>query len=131
MVKNNEKLKDAVAYHDDYGRWYLKLVYSYEDDRGLHDLIYPKVQFPFSTTIYPEVQFPPISMYGNGSMPPFIEPFDRLDLLEDDVINPNDGAKYTSNLVDILIKPKVHEMTIDEIEQKLGYGIKIINKKGQ
>jgi len=129
MVKNNEKLKDAVAYHDDSGRWYLKLVYSYEDDRGLHDLIYPKVQFPFSTMLPPDVHFPPNDRYRCRFIP-FIEPFDRLDLLEDDVINPNDGAKYTSNLVDILIKPKVNEMTIDEIEQKLGYSIKIINKKG-
>ena len=32
-------------------------------------------------------------------------------------------------VVDNLVKPAVHEMTIDEIEKELGYKIKIINKE--
>ena len=32
-------------------------------------------------------------------------------------------------VVDNLVKPAVHEMTIDEIEKELGYKVKIINKE--
>lgn len=32
-------------------------------------------------------------------------------------------------VVDNLIKPAVHEMTIEEIEKELGYKVKIINKE--
>lgn len=30
-----------------------------------------------------------------------------------------------------IIKPAVHEMTLEEIEKELGYSVKIVNKKGE
>lgn len=38
----------------------------------------------------------------------------------------NDLAAWV--FVDELIKPKVHEMTLEEIEKKLGYSVKIVSK---
>lgn len=32
-------------------------------------------------------------------------------------------------IIDNLIKPAIHDMTIEEIEKELGYKIKIVNKE--
>ena len=32
-------------------------------------------------------------------------------------------------MADILIKPKIHEMTLEEVEEKLGYKVKIVSNK--
>lgn len=44
----NEKLVAATAYTDDYGAWFMELRYKYEDEKGLHERYYPKLEFPFS-----------------------------------------------------------------------------------
>lgn len=48
-MKKNQKLDTAFAYQDKSGNWYMKLTYAYEDEKGLHKVIFPKVEFPFVT----------------------------------------------------------------------------------
>lgn len=43
----NAKLVDATAYQDENGTWYIKLLYEYEDEFGVHRRYCPKVEFPF------------------------------------------------------------------------------------
>ena len=43
-------LKDAQIYIQD-GSRYLKLVYEYEDDNGIHELTIPQVEFPFGNRL--------------------------------------------------------------------------------
>ena len=45
-VKTSCFLKDAQIYMLD-GSRYLQLVYQYEDEVGIHELIIPQVEFPF------------------------------------------------------------------------------------
>ena len=48
-MRKNQKLDTAFAYQDKSGNWYMKLTYAYEDEKGLHKVIFPKVEFPFVT----------------------------------------------------------------------------------
>lgn len=53
----NAKLVDAVAYTDNNGTWYMELKYTYEDEAGLHERYYPKVEFPFFCGKLPPEEF--------------------------------------------------------------------------
>ena len=44
-------------------------------------------------------------------------------------MDPRNGEEYTSSVVDILVEPAVHELTLKEIEEKLGYIVKIVSEK--
>ena len=39
------------------------------------------------------------------------------------------GIDTPNYAFDIVTEPAVHEMTLDEIEEKLGYKVKIVNKE--
>ena len=46
----------------------------------------------------------------------------------------DDGADIKHNNVvflDVITKKKVHEMTLEEIEKKLGYSVKIVTKENK
>ena len=49
-VKTNCFLKEAKIYMQD-GVRYLRLVYQYEDDNGIHELTIPQVEFPFGNRL--------------------------------------------------------------------------------
>ena len=44
---------------------------------------------------------------------------------------PVDGVNRAVSYIDKIIKPAVHEMTLEEIEKELGYSVKIVNEKGE
>ena len=48
IMKRNVQLVEATAYTDDYEDWFLKLVYTYDDDKGKHQVTFPKVDLPFN-----------------------------------------------------------------------------------
>ena len=127
IMDNLEKncfLKDAQIYIQD-GSRYLKLVYEYEDSYGIHELTIPQVEFPFGnclnlTHIYDETN------------PALRRVFIRL-CTEGDVANvylhnskSHDGLVYYT---DKIIKHQPKKMTLEEIEQKLGYKIEIVSSK--
>ena len=59
MGKNNAELTSITPFKED-DRWYLKLVYKYEDKRGKHTVVIPKAAIPFVQTRvpYPNSQIP-------------------------------------------------------------------------
>ena len=116
-------LKDAQIYIQD-GSRYLKLVYEYEDSYGIHELTIPQVEFPFGNRLNL------IHIYENN---PALRRLSIRLCTEGDVTSvylydtkSNDGLVY---YVDKIIKRKPKKMTIEEIEQKLGYKVEIVSSK--
>lgn len=132
-VKNNlkaEKVKlvDATAYQDENGTWYMELQYEYEDESGVHRRYYPKVEFPFFCGKLPPEEFSS-DRYGRDELT--ISLFtNEVAVFRGNFWNNHSGQlMHDVCVVDNLVKPVVHEMTIEEIEKKLGYKIKIVNKE--
>lgn len=122
-LRNKCFLKDAQIYIQDDTR-YLKLVYEYEDSYGIHELTLPQVEFPFGNRLNLK--------YIYEANPALRRVSIRL-CTEGDVANvflydtkTDDGFMYYT---DKIIKYKPKKMTIEEIEQKLGYKIEIVSGK--
>ncbi len=110
-------LKTAHVYCES-GKYYLKLVYEYENDDGTHQLIYPKVVFPFPQNWIPYMEID--SALGGESIS--LQPYPTCTALPGDVTATNYAGvtiATDSSVVDCLIKKKVHKMTIEEIEKSL------------
>lgn len=123
----NVKLVDAKAYKGN-GTWYVELLYEYEDGSGVHRRYYPKVEFPFFCGKLPPEEFSS-DRFGRGEL--------TIGLIANEVAvfrgnfcNPMSGQiVHDVCVIDNLVKPAVHNMTIEEIEKELGYKINIINKE--
>lgn len=115
----NVRLVSLEMYQED-EEYFLKAIYRFEDESGVWEETYPKIHLPivtyrrplitceFSTTL---VNYAYVNL-GFGDLP----------LKED-----HNGVYGERKLV----KEKVHDMTISEIEKKLGYRIKIVGEKGE
>ena len=126
----NVKLVDATAYQVETGTWYMELQYEYEDESGVHRRYYPKVEFPFSCWTLPQEEF---SSDRSGRDELTISLFSsEVAVFRGNFCNPMTGQLMKDVcIIDNLVKPAVnaHEMTVEEIEKKLGYKIKIVNKE--
>ena len=123
-----EKLVDAVTYQDENGTWYMGLKYEYEDESGIHERYYPKVEFPFFCGKLPDEEFSS-DRFGRDELTISLF-FFFLAVFRGNFCSHHSGQLMRDVcVIDNLIKPAVHEMTIDEIEKELGYKIKIINKE--
>ena len=128
LKAENVKLVDATAYQVENGTWYMGLKYRYEDESGIHERYYPKVEFPFFCGKLPSEEFSS-DRFGRDELT--ISLFtNEVAVFRGNFWNRRSGQLMRDVcVVDNLIKPDVHEMTIDEIEKELGYKIKIINKE--
>ena len=54
MGKNNAELTSITPFKEN-DRWYLKLIYKYEDKVGKHTVVIPKAAVPFSQGCVPYV----------------------------------------------------------------------------
>lgn len=149
------KLKDISTYEEK-GRFYMKLTYVYEDTKGNeHTRIYPKVDFPIALStdlpIVEEMSFGPgmISRNdlqisygdvfihtGSVSVPANIDIAERVGpgpLKEPVPDISTDVSRYDRvddvYFADYISKPCVKEMTLEEIEKKLGYKVKVVSGK--
>ena len=122
------KLVDATAYQVENGIWYMELQYEYEDESGVHRRYYPKVEFPFFCGKLPPEEFSS-DRYGRDEMT--ISLFtNEVAVFRGNFSNPMTGQIISDVcVIDNLIKPAFHEMTIEEIEKELGYKVKIVNKE--
>ena len=116
-------LKDAQIYIQD-GSRYLKLVYEYEDGYGIHELTVPQVEFPFGNRL---------NLKHIYEANPALRRLSIRLCTEGDVANVylHDSKSYDGLVyyTDKIIKRKPKKMTIEEIEQKLGYKIEIVSSK--
>lgn len=112
-------LKDLELYFDQ-GCYYLKATYQIEDLSGVYELVIPKIRTGFGTSILPEIEeekpfpmrHPKCCWLKTGGQ--------TMSILQDE-----NSAFYNLKL----LEKRVVEMTIKEIEEKLGHGIKIIKEK--
>ena len=128
MNEDNVELYSISPFKED-GRWYLKLIYKYEDGIGKHTVVIPKAAIPFTQWNIPTIK---------SSIPysellldrPCIDCNDRM-LLYDSTCDlaTERSNKKSACYFDIITEYAVKEMTLDEIEEKLGYKIKIVNNK--
>ena len=97
---------------DDY--YYLSAGYRYEDNGVIKYIYIPKALLPIDkhrVTIEHSIDRAfPVCDIGFG----------ELNLLR------NSDGQY---MLERVIEEKIHEMTLDEIEKKLGYKVKIVNSK--
>ena len=102
------------------GSYYLSLEYLLEDDDRVEKLTIPRVVLPVDLSFYPG-----FTTKTDFSMwePRIIELRASYsgDVLR--VVRDPNGNYYTYET----IKEKEHEMTIEEIEKKLGYKVKIVS----
>ena len=128
----------AHVLRESFDNWFMRLVYSYEDEKGVHKVIFPKVDFPFPTLSIPvpsNDDLPDCYYYDtdvkiscNPSM--FLVPLPIVKLQKDtDRLVKSRSIDTPEYVFDIVTEPAVHEMTLDEIEEKLGYKVKIVNKE--
>lgn len=119
MYENTMHLKQSTTYVED-GKIYLKLSYTYESDDGTREIIFPKIDLGFYTEQIPSTE---------NHLPLYA----RIDNCYGDSFTLRDaktpGSRTPVCYFDKLIKPAVKEITLEEIEKKLGYPIKIVNKK--
>lgn len=133
-------LIDAHVLRGRFDNWFMRLVYSYEDEKGVHKVIFPKVDFPFPTFRIPEPcndNIPNWDYCNTGvkisyNSDIFISPLPIVKLQKDtDRLAKSRGVDTPEYAFDIVTEPAVHEMTLDEIEEKLGYKVKIVNKESK
>ena len=131
-------LIDARVIRDEFDNLFMRLVYSYEDEKGVHKVIFPKVDFPFPTFSIPVPSNEALSDFHycstgvNISYNPcmFISPLPITKLQKaTDRLAKARGIDTPNYAFDIVTEPAIHEMTLDEIEEKLGYKVKIVNKE--
>ena len=103
--------------------WFMHLEYEYEDNRGKHLVILPKVDFPCSLKYKPNVDF---YNYMTTNELASIMISDSLIVHEDNVTDPLTNKTINTFYTDIIVEPKIHDLTLDEIEKKLGYKVRIV-----
>ena len=110
------ELTDVSLHCDVYGH-YLSAKYRIEDNSSIRELDIPKIRLKINPGRV-EIRHDDMSYFtprinmGFGELP--------LDHYRDQV-----GVYFTERV----LEEKVHEMTLDEIEKKLGYKVKVVNKK--
>lgn len=118
-TEKKHELKDIQFFEED-GQYYLKLKYIIEDVHRVKELEIPKVKIPFNKNMYPNIVQD--IRYG------YITQYKLNADFEDDLwIFPGETSEanhvyYTEKT----IQEKHKEMTLAEIEKKLGYKIKIV-----
>lgn len=130
----NVKIKEYKIFMDDYEGLCLSLVYQYEATDGLHELYIPKIQLDIYRNAMPSIDRHIDAMYIHNPSEDVVIDFGHHEFLGliTDVIVPNkfgEKHKVKAAVVDCLVKENVVEMTLNDIEKKLGHKIKIVNKE--
>lgn len=130
MSKTNAELTSIIPFKEK-DRWYLKLIYEYEDKIGKHTVVIPKAEIPFVQTCVPYLNSQiPFSRSQCAFEHPYIRCNDSMFLYEAvSGLASERGAKAPACYFDIITEYASREMTLDEIEKELGYKVKIINKE--
>ena len=128
MNEDNVELYSISPFKED-GRWYLKLIYKYEDEYGKHTVVIPKVLIPFSQQDLPVIRSSP--SYNEYLLErPYIDCMDSMMLYKSTCdLASERGVKEPAYYFNIITEYATKEMTLDEIEKELGYKVKIVSKK--
>ena len=112
--------------------WFMRLEYEHEDNRGKHLVTLPKVDFPCSLKYKPNVDFRDYMVNFGLNEFASIMISESLNLHEGNVTDPLTNKTINTFYTDIIVEPKIHDLTINEIEKKLGYKVRIVaDTKGE
>lgn len=112
--------------------WFMHLEYEYEDNRGKHLVTLPKVDFPCSLNYTPNVDFCNCMVTLGLKEFASIKISESLNLHEGNVTDPLTNKTINAFYTDIIVEPKIHDLTLEEIEKKLGYKVRIVaDTKGE
>lgn len=110
----NNITNEKVELYEENGKQYLRLDFDYEDSRGYYKGHIERICLNVKLLGFSQ------EYGGYGLNACYVDlGLDKL------LVSPNDGTYYTLALV----KEKVQEMTMEEIEKKLGHKVKIVTKK--
>lgn len=123
----NVRLNQRSVYVEN-GRIFLCLSYLYNDEKGTHEFLMPKIDLGLSPIRFSFIREGyDVGLCAGAHL--LNDNGCKLLLLPKYV--PVDGVNRAVSYIDKIIKPAVHEMTLEEIEKELGYSVKIVNKKGE
>lgn len=126
-MRKNERLIDIRPYQTSTGDWHLELTYGYEDKKGEHRVIFPDVQCPFPTQAVPFTDTAPRSCGFCGFSIPGLE---HISLNKGSCrLAQERGNTEPAYAFDIITNYFTRDMTIEEIEQELGYKVNIVSKE--
>lgn len=124
MTTNYRLISFDVYQEQPSGYYFAKAVYQCEDEQGIWEMTYPKIHLPILQSSCPIVN----QEFGiTGDIVTIDLGFGELPLKS--IYRAWKGGEVFAERK--LIKEKVHDMTIAEIEKKLGYKIKIVGEKGE
>lgn len=126
-MRKNERLIDIRPYQTSTGDWHLELTYAYEDNKGEHHVIFPDVMCPFPTQAVPFTDTAPRSCGFCGFSIPGLEhiPLNKGSCR----LAQERGNTEPAYAFDIITNYFTRDMTIEEIEQELGYKVNIVSKE--
>ena len=126
-MQNNMFLKEKEVFVEN-NQLYLKLVYQYEDNIGMHELIIPKMELGINANITPCITTEGHYIHTDYYASYYSNKF-KLHI-SDIVIKKNGETHLCENAAYVIntIKEKPRELTLSEIEKKLGYKIKLVSE---
>lgn len=119
MAKVNVKKAKLYTEND---KWYIDVTYWHEDDYYVKEVRIPKMHIPLEAFTGNIEHYLTSSAYGEPTQCEFYAELGRLSMA-------CIGETFKPAYIEKTIEEKTQEMTLDEIEKKLGYKIKIVNKK--
>lgn len=129
---NIAKLSNIIPFKNG-ENWYLKLIYEYKDEKGEHTVVIPKAEIPFAQRELPCIMdrtfYPGPFSNLNVIRRPYIDCSSSMSLFKSDCNLARERGLKDSYYFDIITEFTPREMTLNEIEEELGYKVKIINNK--
>lgn len=120
-----------TTYKSDDGKYYAKLEYDYEDHIGnLHHVLIPKIVLPFVTSdifIDGTMSWPSVDLFHKED--PILKVGGYEFRIESIKCVPEAPDREAYRVDRIIKKAPPKEMTLSEIEKKLGYSVKIVSGK--
>lgn len=116
-MNDKYELKDLQLYKED-GCYYLMAVYHHENEKGIYEVIIPKIRLFIRKE--PSMKIP-LQRYGRYAETPTID----LGFGDCAILSDADGAMYMEKL----IEEKIHDVTLNEIEKKLGFKVRVVSEK--
>ena len=129
MINNSAKLKKVEPYKVD-DRWYLRLIYEYQNDNGeIFEMEIPMVNLPFTQNTVPEIITDNYSDYPcdkNYYIRAFLTYVDGIYCIPIHV----GKSTIADNAEGCFIRKSIcRRMTVEDIEKELGYKVEIVDKE--
>lgn len=128
----NEKLENVDVYKED-DIWYMHLTYTCEDELGIYEYHIPKVRLsvPYYVPLVKE-NVANLTIGFNVVASRYIISPSELEVYEVPEFKFKDmnGVEHSCKnvyAVSVTLEEKIHEMTLEEIEKKLGFKVKVVS----